>query len=268
MVKRKRNQFEESDEFVPETIAISEYADVPEKELIESGTDVCPGCGVLLGLRLALKIIGENSKIIASGSHADVFGTTSKVPYISTKKLKIPQMHVELSEGENKQIILCYDGTNDVGDIADAVKKCDLVISVVSEPGKDLVRAVSSSVEYAATASISHPIDYLEKIEEALKHKTAFIELLAPCPGSANSGLDASNTVEAAKMAVNSNLFPLYTVVRTEGGLKLKLTYQPSENVAVSEYYRLISITKNTEETDKEQIAVLEEMSRLKKGKF
>ena len=247
---------------------IAEYSDVPLEEVIEAGTEVCPGCGVLLGLRLAMKTIGANSKIIAAGDHAAVFGTTSKVPYIAVKKLRVPDLKQKEVEGKEKQLVLCYDGTNNIDDIIDAAGKCDLVISVVTEPGKDLTRTVSTNVDYSATASISNPVDFLEKIKQALTYQKSFIELLAPCPVVDTSKLDPSNTVEAAKMAVDSGLFPLFIAKKTDSGIVVKFTYKPAEASSVGEYYRLIGIKKTAEEITKEQILTADKLSLLSKGRF
>lgn len=249
------------------TIA-SEYMDIPLDEIIAGGTNVCPGCGIILGLRLAMKVVGHKSKIVAAGEHASVFGTTSKVPYISTKKLKIPMLKTTKEEGKEREYVVCFDGTNDIEDLMDAAGKCDIVISCVETPGKDLAKTISSRVEYAATASISHPVDYMNKVREALRRKTSFIELLAPCPGMNSSKLDPSNTVNAARMAVDSGLFPLFTAIRTDNGLSVRTTYSPAEQQSVAEYYRLVGVTKAAEEIEKEQMTVAEKIDLIKKGKL
>ncbi|MAH42827.1 hypothetical protein CL614_03830 [archaeon] len=258
---------EEEMEVVTAKVA-TEYLGVSDEELITAGTDVCPGCGVLLGLRLAMKTIGMNSKIIASGGHAAVFGTTSKVPFIATKELKIPNLRKEVDEGKEKFVVLCYDGTNKVDDIVTAAGKCDLVISVVTEPGKDLVKKVSPSMDYSATASVSNPVDFMEKVQEGLNHDKSFIELLAPCPGIVDSKLDPSNTIEAARMAVKSNMFPLLVAKHSGKGLVAKLTYQNVEPVSVDEYHRLMGEVVKQEIIEKENADMTAKMRLLQKGKF
>jgi len=262
-----KKQIVEEMEVVTAKVA-TEYLGVSDEEIIPAGTDVCPGCGVLLGLRLAMKTIGKNSKIIASGEHAAVFGTTSKVPYVATKELKIPNLRKEVEEGKERYIVLCYDGTNKVDDIIDAAGKCDLVISVVTEPGKDLAKRVSPNMEYSATASVSNPVEFTEKVQEALNHKKSFIELLAPCPGIVDSKLDPSNTIEAAKMAVKSNLFPLLVAKYSEKGLVAKLTYQNVEPVSVAEYYRLMGKSVKQDDIEKKNAEMTSKMKLLQKGKF
>ena len=76
------------------------------------------------------------------------------------------------------------------------------------------------NLEYVATASVSYPVDFVEKLKKAEAHKgTKFIQLYSPCPPGWR--LDASKTIEVGKLAVETGAWILYEY---ENG---KLTISP-----------------------------------------
>jgi pyruvate ferredoxin oxidoreductase beta subunit len=81
-----------------------------------------------------------------------------------------------------------------------------------TETKKDLVAIVAAHhVPYAATASISHWKDLMNKVRRALnKDGPTFIHVLAPC--TRGWRFDNAKTVKIAKMAVETRFFPLYEV--------------------------------------------------------
>jgi pyruvate ferredoxin oxidoreductase beta subunit/2-oxoisovalerate ferredoxin oxidoreductase beta subunit len=86
-------------------------------------------------------------------------------------------------------------------------------------------------IPYAATASIGHPFDLMEKVQKAKSIKgTKFIHTLAPCPTGWRmpEGLSA----KAAQLAVETKLFPLYEIV---DGTNYRITHQP-QGIPVDEY--------------------------------
>ncbi len=65
------------------------------------------------------------------------------------------------------------------------------------------------NLEYVATASVAYPIDFIEKLKKAEQHKgTKFIQLYSPCPPGWR--MDASNTIEVGKLAVQTGSWILY----------------------------------------------------------
>ena len=70
-------------------------------------------------------------------------------------------------------------------------------------------------VPYAATASIGAPQDLKEKVEKAKSIKgTRFIHMFASCPTGWRHAADVS--IEVARQAVASRIFPLYEVTNGE----------------------------------------------------
>jgi pyruvate ferredoxin oxidoreductase beta subunit len=74
---------------------------------------------------------------------------------------------------------------------------------------KDILSIVAANgVTYAASATVGDLNDYIKKLEKA-KSKTGlrFLHVLAPCP--VGWGFPSSDTVEIAKQAATSGIFPL-----------------------------------------------------------
>ncbi len=69
--------------------------------------------------------------------------------------------------------------------------------------------ALAHSIPYVATASIAYPKDLIRKVKQALAiYGPKYIEVHSPCP--IGWGFDSAQTVEIAKLAVQTGLMPLY----------------------------------------------------------
>jgi len=89
-------------------------------------------------------------------------------------------------------------------------------------------------VPYVATVSPAYPNDLKQKVNKALSLQGyKYIHVLAPCP--TGWGYDPAKTVQVARKAVTSGVFPLYEV--EEG--KLKFTVDVKERAPVKEYLDL-----------------------------
>jgi len=79
-------------------------------------------------------------------------------------------------------------------------------------PKKNIMEImVAHSIPYAATANIAHPEDFIRKVLKAKALKgTKFIHLYAPCPTGWRHPPDI--TVKIARLATETNVFPLYEV--------------------------------------------------------
>ncbi len=122
-----------------------------------------------------------------------------------------------------------------------------------------------NGAKYVATASTSHPIDYINKLRKAAKvNGPSFIDLLTPCiPGW---GLEDSQGAIIAKKMVDSGMWPLYEI--NEKG-KLNITVKPSF-IPVKE---AMAGQKRFHHLDSKQISYIQklinnEWEKLKTGKF
>lgn len=102
------------------------------------------------------------------------------------------------------------------------------------ENKKPIVEIIAShKIPYSASASIAFPTDLEMKIEKAKRMKgSRFIDIHSPCvPGW---GFRSDQTVEVAKMAVETGMWILYEI---ENG-KIKINYKPKRFKPVSEYLK------------------------------
>ncbi len=115
---------------------------------------------------------------------------------------------------------------------------------------KNIVEAmVAHRIPYAATASIAYPEDLLRKVEKAKAVKgSRFIHIFASCPTGWR--LPSEMAVKIARMAVQTNIFPLYEV---EDGTRYTLNVTP-KGYMVREYFRLQGRFKHLTEADLEAI--------------
>jgi len=118
---------------------------------------------------------------------------------------------------------------------------------------KNIVEAlVAHRIHYAATANIAYPDDLMGK---AAKAKTMtgsrFLHIFATCPTGWR--LPSEMSVKIARMAVQTNIFPLYEV---EDGVRYTINFMP-KGYLVNEYFRLQGRFKHLTDED---LAEIQEM--------
>jgi len=102
---------------------------------------------------------------------------------------------------------------------------------------KNLIEILAAhNSKYLASASVGYPMDAFKKIKRAIETKgPTFINILAPCPTGWRSPTE--KTIEIAKLAVQTGIFPLYEIVNGEHILNLP---KDVENLKpVEEYLKL-----------------------------
>ncbi|MFZ0946230.1 MAG: pyruvate synthase subunit PorB [Syntrophobacteraceae bacterium] len=93
--------------------------------------------------------------------------------------------------------------------------------------------AVAHGTPYVATATPAYPIDLMNKVKKAsLVPGPAYIHIYSPCPTGWRCGIDES--IEVARLAVQSKVFPLYEVIDGEFHLSRKV----AKPKPVSEYFK------------------------------
>jgi len=100
---------------------------------------------------------------------------------------------------------------------------------------KNIVEAlVAHRIPYAATANIAFPEDLVRKAKKARNIKgSRFLHIYASCPTGWK--IPSELSVKIARMAVQTNIFPLYEV---EDGVRYTINYRPKEYL-VREYFKL-----------------------------
>ena len=108
---------------------------------------------------------------------------------------------------------------------------------------------VAHRIPYVATASIAFPDDLLRKAQKAKETKgSKFLHIYASCPTGWR--IPSEMSVKIARMAVQTNIFPLYEV---EDGRKYTINYKPKEYL-VREYFKLQGRFKHLTDQDLDQI--------------
>lgn len=115
---------------------------------------------------------------------------------------------------------------------------------------KNIVEALAAHrIPYAATASIAFPEDMIRKFRKAkeMKGGARFLHVFATCPTGWR--VPSEMSVKIARLAVQTNIFPLYEV---KEGVKYTLNYKG--NRQVEEYLKVQGRFKHLKDNDFEQI--------------
>lgn len=119
-----------------------------------------------------------------------------------------------------------------------------------TEPKKNMVEIMAAHrIPYTATASVAYPDDFARKLEKAKNIKgTKFLHIFSPCPPGWKMAPEL--TIEIARLAVRTGLFPLYEV---ENGIKYTINVEP-DWIPVREYFRLQGRFSHLTEDDLKEI--------------
>jgi len=100
---------------------------------------------------------------------------------------------------------------------------------------KDVPAIVAGhQIPYVATASAGYYADLKNKVKKALSFEgPKYIQIFSPCPLGWRS--DPAMTVEIAKLALQSGIYPLYEIVNGE----LRVTIKVEKRKPVEEYLKL-----------------------------
>jgi len=218
---------------------------LPRAEHFGKGHSACMGCGLALGVRLLYKVIGEQIK---KGKwevpwKPGMFGVkTESGEAKGTSLLRIDKGR----KGEgNLTICFDYEGVND----PEVIKKH--IPSL----------AVAEDFDYVGTASIGYPFDLIDKVKTAMESKgESFLHILSPCP--TNWEFDPDSTVKAGRLAVESNAYPLYEVVKGT----YRVTVEIPKPRKVEDYIKFQGRFKKINEDEMKQISqtAAKEFQRIK----
>ena len=132
-------------------------------------------------------------------------------------------------------------------------------------PRKNLAKMMAiNGAEYVATASVSHPIDFINKIKKAKDMKgPVFIDLLTHCiPGWLHAD---GNGIQVGQKMVDSGMWPLYEIHNK----KVNITVKP-KMIPIKEAMQLQGRFKHLTENDIKVIQdmVNKEWELINSGKF
>lgn len=187
------------------------------------------GGAVATGVRAALKRrgLGQRVKVVVIGGDGGTFD------------IGLGALSGMLERGDDVTYI-CYDNEAYMNTGVQSSSATPLAASTMTsptgkvQPKKNLAAiALAHNIPYVASASIGYPKDLQKKIKRALSIEgPKFIELHSPCP--IGWGFDASRTVEVARLAAQTGLFPIY-----EAGYDLPLAARKiTKRLPVDDYLR------------------------------
>jgi pyruvate/2-oxoacid:ferredoxin oxidoreductase beta subunit len=155
-------------------------------------------------------------------------------------------------------IYVCYDNEAYMNTGVQRSSSTPYGAWTTTTPGKDwkkmrkknIVEAlVAHRIPYAATANIAFPEDLIRKVQKAKVLKgSRFVHIYASCPTGWR--IPSEMSVKIARMAVQTNIFPLYEVA---DGLKYTINYKPKEYL-VREYFKLQGRFRHLTDRDLDQI--------------
>ena len=166
-------------------------------------------------------------------------------------------------------IFVCYDNEAYMNTGVQRSSSTPFGVRTTTTPGQDWKRTrkknimetmAAHRIPYAATASIAFPEDLIAKFEKAKERRggSRFIHIFASC--ATGWGAPSDTSVKIARLAVQTNIFPLYEI---EDGTRYILNYRG--DCRVEEYLQTQGRFKHlgTEDISRIQDMVSEDWSNL-----
>ncbi len=239
-----------------------------------TGHGGCPGCGAFLAGRLALRALGEKIVLVTIPGcsyrpspdipeQRALFSSVASTAagYVAAIRIRgdketvvVPwtgdgatydiglAMLSGVAERNEDVLYFCFDNEayQNTGNQRSSATPLGArtttnpIPATKIEPKKDIMSIVTAhGVPYAATASIAYPDDLMQKVQKAKKMSGfRFLHFFTPCP----TGwlYRTEKTIELARLAVETKLFPLFEV---EDGYKVTINRQPS-GVPLEDYLK------------------------------
>ena len=225
-----------------------------------------PGCGSLIGFKIAQKILAAPI-VVMSGHLAKMADKEQPFSIISVDNAAA----TALSASRYNENVLAFAGDGftleNLNSLIDAAKNdANFIYICYNNSGYNLLKRVMDLTHFAktldctyvATASISHPEDYMRKLMKAKEMSGfRFIDLFSPCPNL--SGFESTDSVHVARTAVETGIWPLY---ESKGGRK-NVTLRVPRLEPVERYYDLQRKKPDEEELNTLQETVTRKWKRL-----
>lgn len=166
------------------------------------------------GMEAALKAQGRATKVLAFGGDGGTFD------------IGFQALSGMLERGHNVTYV-CFDNEAYMNTgIQRSSSTPHAAMTTTSPPGatrmgkrhlkKDIVSIVAAHhIPYAATTSVAYPSDIRKKVRRAVSVEgPTFLQIHSPCP--LGWGHDGAQSIEVARLAVQSGLFPIIELERGE----------------------------------------------------
>ena len=169
---------------------------------------------IAAGVEAAMKYLGKSTKVIAQGGD----GGTFDIGFQALSGM-LERMH--------NVLYVCYDNEAYMNTGIQRSGSTPHAASTTTSPAgvermgkrhlkKDLLSIIAAHhIPYAASASVAYPTDLRRKVRRAMEVEgPTFLQLHCPCP--LGWGHDSHVTIEVARLAVQTGLFPLVEFERGE----------------------------------------------------
>ncbi|HXH73208.1 MAG TPA: thiamine pyrophosphate-dependent enzyme [Mariprofundaceae bacterium] len=188
---------------------------------------------VASGIEAAMRAKGRDTKVLAFGGDGGTFD-------IGFQALS------GMLERQHNVLYVCYDNEAYMNTGIQRSSSTPHAATTTTSPAgkarmgkrhlkKDLISIIAAHhIPYAATASVAYPSDLRKKVRRAMAvNGPTFLHVHVPCP--LGWGHDSDVTIEVARLAVQTGLFPLIELERGElvGVLPIR------DKHPVSEYLKL-----------------------------
>ncbi|RJS90000.1 pyruvate synthase subunit beta [Candidatus Bathyarchaeota archaeon] len=279
---------------------VEKFEEHYKEKLVRPGNGCCPGCGGSLAWRMLLEALGKNTVLYGGAPCAGCAMRVIKLPRFGFHFSFVGDGASGIAaafkvKGREDITVFSSAGDGGVGDISfgkvsacaernDNFIQCCIDNEAYMNTGiqksgltpygawttttptgkkskKKMIPMILAQhrIPYLATLSIAYPQDLMKKVRKAKEIRGfRYLHLVMPCPTGWR--FPASKTVEVARLAVQTWIWPLYEV---EKGI-LRLTMKPKQR-PVEDYLRLQGRFRHLTEDEIAEIqrSVDEEKERL-----
>jgi len=184
---------------------------------------------VASGIEAAMRVKGRQTKVLAFGGDGGTFD-------IGFQSLS------GMLERQHNILYVCFDNEAYMNTGIQRSSSTPHAATTTTSPAgkvrmgkrhlkKDLISIIAAHhIPYAATASVAYPSDLRKKVRRAMAvNGPSFLHVHVPCP--LGWGHDSDVTIEVARLAVQTGLFPLIELERGElvGVLPIRAKHPVSE---------------------------------------
>lgn len=251
-------------------IAEEEFQWLAQKnKLVMTGNPVCPGCGTLLALKIALQVLDNHALVMSPGEISGMIKYPNSYINAPVFHYSNPAAAATAVAKDYPVVVYADDGSTalHLDDVMRAARNNENMIYICynnsgyANFGLSAERRFARHIQasYTATAAVSHIEDYARKLKKALQMKGfRFIEVLAPCPQLWN--FDASNTIEVSRAAIETAYWLLYEIIDD----KPEITSRPQKIEPVERLMQLqkrvfsTSVIENLKEAINKNIKLLQ----------
>lgn len=240
-----------------------------KNKLVMTGNPVCPGCGSLLALKVALQAVDNHVLVLSPGEISPMIKYPSSYINAVTFHAADPAAAASAISANYPVIVYAGDGATarTLDSVMRAARRNDNVLyicynntgSSLTEISSEKRLARSIPAGYVATAALSNMEDYIRKLRKAAALKGfRFIEVLTPCPRLWK--YDVSNTIEISHVATETAYWLIYEIVDE----KLEITSRPQKIEPVERLTQLqkrifsSDVIENLKETVNKNIKLLQ----------